>query len=198
MTAQRKQLIHAPRKKLMDGVELVDPSAEAYVTSRIAKLLAQKKGILLDISFGGKPQPRSVTLGLNGDIKHNPLMIPFPLPTASVHTAVITHVLEFLPPQTFFKWFDELWRVVQPMGTVYVSGPYGGDDSLGWLSDPTHRTRIIEQCFAWLDPRTPLYALHPNLGRRTPKPWWPLTLARVPGTEGSISYNCVLQKRVKP
>jgi hypothetical protein len=168
------------------------------VTPRVRKLLTKKKGLLLDISFGGTPQPRSVTLGPNGDIKHHPCSLPFPLPKASVHTAVVTHVLEYLPPEKFFAWWDEMWRVVQPEGLVYVSGPYGGDDSLGWLSDPTHRTRILEQSFAWLDPRTPLYAVHPSVGRKIPKPWWPLQLARVPGTEGTISYNCMLQKRVKP
>lgn len=163
------------------------------VTTR--KLLSSKKGILLDISFGGTPQPRSVTLGPAGDIKHDPRVIPFPLPKECVHTAVIMHVLEYLAPESFFAWFDELWRVVQPLGMVYVSGPYGGDDSHGWLSDPTHRTRVLEQSFAWLDPRTPLYKEHPSIGRPTPKPWWPLTLARVPGTEGTISYNVCLQRR---
>lgn len=160
-----------------------------------AKLISAKKGILLDISFGGTPQARSITLGPKGDIKHDPRKLPFPLPNACVHTAVVTHVLEYLEPEKFFAWFDELWRVVQPKGSVYVSGPYGGDDSLGWLSDPTHKTRVMEQSFAWLDPRTPLYAAHASVGRRTPKPWWPLQLARVPGTEGTISYNCMLQKQ---
>ena len=165
--------------------------------ARVEKLLKKKKGIMLDISFGGKPQPRSVTLGPKGDIKQSPLKIPFNLPKESVHTAVVTHVLEYLEPEKFFTWFDELWRVMQPFGSVYVSGPYGGDDSQGWLSDPTHKTRVLEQSFAWLDPRTPLYTLHESVGRKTPKPWWPLQLARVPGTEGTISYNCMLQKRVK-
>jgi len=168
------------------------------VTPRLKTLLTKKKGILLDISFGGKPQPRSVTLGPKGDLKQDPRTTPFPLPDNSVHTAVVTHVLEFLPPEKFFPWFDELWRVMQPEGGVYVSGPYGGDESFGWLSDPTHKTRVLEQSFTWLDPRTPLYKEHPNVGRRIPKPWWPLTLARVPGTEGTISYNVLLQKRVKP
>ncbi len=153
------------------------------MSPKTRKLLAKKKGVMLDISFGGTPQPRSVTLGPKGDIQHHPCAIPFPLPKECVHTAVVTHVLEYLQPDQFFAWFDELWRVVQPYGTVYVSGPYGGDESFGWLSDPTHRTRVLEQSFAWLDPRTP-------------KPWWPMALARVPGTEGTISYNCVLQRRV--
>ncbi len=167
------------------------------VLAKTRKLLSKKKGVMLDISLGGTPQPRSVTLGPSGNIKHNPCVLPFPLPKDCVHTAVVTHVLEYLPPEKFFVWWDEMWRVVQPFGSVYVSGPYGGDDSIGWLSDPTHKTRVLEQSFAWLDPRTPLYKLHSTVGRKTPRPWWPLQLARVPGTEGTISYNCMLQKRVK-
>lgn len=168
------------------------------VSERIAKKIESKKGILLDISFGGTPQPRSITMGPKGDIKHNPLKLPFPLPSESVHTAVVTHVLEYLEQGQFFSWWDEMWRIMQPLGAVYGSGPYGGDESQGWLSDPTHKTRVLEQSFAWLDPRTPLYGEHPKVGRKIPKPWWPLQLARVPGTEGTISYNCMLQKRVKP
>jgi hypothetical protein len=164
----------------------------------VHKILIRKKGIMLDISFGGKPQPRSVTLGPSGDVKHDPRKTPFPLPKECVHTAVVTHVLEYLEPAQFFGWFDELHRVMQPFGTVYMSGPYGGDESWGWLSDPTHKTRVLEQSFAWLDPRTPLYKEHEKVGRKTPKPWWPLTLARVPGVDGTISYNVMLQKRVIP
>lgn len=160
----------------------------------LAKVIRRKKGILLDISRGGKPQPRSVTMSPGGDLRHNPLIIPFPIPTGCVNTAVVTHVLEFLPPERFFDWWDELWRCMQPSGVCYVSGPYGGDESHGWLSDPTHRTRVLEQTFAWLDPRTPIYAEHKNLGRKFPLPWHPLSLARVPGTYGTISYNCMLQK----
>lgn len=165
--------------------------------TRIEKLITGKKGVLLDISFGGTPQARSLSLSPKGDVRQHPCKIPFPLPDGCVHTAVVTHVLEYLAPEMFFKWFDELWRVVQPLGTVYLSGPYGGDESLGWLSDPTHKTRVVEQSFAWLDPRTPLYALHPDVGRKTPRPWYPMTLARVPGTEGTVSYNCTLQKRTE-
>lgn len=165
------------------------------MTAKTKKLLSRKKGILLDISLGGTPQPRSVTLGPSGDIKHDPRTIPFPLPKECVHTAVVMHTIEYIESHRFFDWFDELWRVLQPNGMVYITGPYGGDESHGWLSDPTHRTRVIEQSFAWLDPRTPLYTEHGAVGRKTPKPWWTMQASRVPGTHGTISYNIVLQRR---
>jgi hypothetical protein len=159
------------------------------------RIVKKKGGILLDISLGGTPQPRSVSLAPQGDLKHDPRTIPWPLADHSVHTAVVTHVLEYLDPSEWFAWWDELHRVMQPLGVVYLSGPYGGDESQGWLSDPQHKTRVIEQSFAWLDPRLPYYKLHADVGRATPKPWHGLTLARVPGANGTISYNVVMQSQ---
>ncbi len=176
--------------------------------AQVRKIVARKKGIVLDVSLGGETQPRSVHLSPKGDIKFDPtwralqphFTQKFPLPSACVHTAVVTHVLEYVAPQLFFAWWDELWRVMQPSGIVYVSGPYGGDESCGWISDPEHRTRVIEQSFMWLDPRTPFYEVHDNLGRKRPRPWHPLALSRVPGAHGTLSYNVTLQKpkAVKP
>jgi hypothetical protein len=161
--------------------------------TKLAKLLHRKTGILLDISFGGTPQPRSVTLGPSGDLRHDPTKLPLPLAPASVHTAVVTHVLEYLDPSDWFHWWDALHVAMRPLGLVFCSGPYGGDQSEGWLSDPTHKTRVVEQSFSWLDPRLPFYALHPDLGRKPPKPWHTLSIARVPGAHGTYSYNCTLQ-----
>jgi hypothetical protein len=166
--------------------------------SAVARLVKQKQGLLLDISLGGIPQARSVSMSPTGDLAHDPRSLPFPLPNRSVNTAVVTHVLEYLHPREIFAWFDELWRVMQPLGLVYMNGPYGGEESHGWLSDPQHQTRIMESTFAWLDPRTPMYTEHVNRGRATPKPWYTLTTARVPGTYGSISYNVVLQAQPEP
>lgn len=163
------------------------------IAPKITKLIDSKKGILLDIALGGEPQERSVTLGPTGDIVHDPRTIPFPLPSNCVNTAVVTHVVEFVPPALIFKWWDELHRIMQPAGIVYISGPYGGDESHGWISDPQHVTRIVEATFLWLDPRGPLYSLHSSLGRPQPLPWHPLATARVPGTQGSVSYNVTLQ-----
>lgn len=156
----------------------------------IARLVKSKAGILLDVSLGGAPQENAVTFA---DLKHDPRKIPWPLPDHSVHTSVVTHVLEYLEPSQFYAWFNELHRVMRPGGVVYLSGPYGGDESAGWLSDPAHKTRVIETSFAWLDPRTPVYELHGTLGRVTPKPFHMVHQARVPGLMGTVSYNITLQ-----
>lgn len=159
----------------------------------LVALIKKKKGLLLDVSLGGTPQPRSVSMSPFGDLKHHPCRLPFPLPNGCVNTAVVTHVLEYLEPDQFFAWWDELHRVMQPHGVCYVNGPYGGDESQGWLSDPLHRTRVVEASFAWLDPRTPLYAENARLGRKLPRPWHPLHVSRVPGTQGSVGYNVMLE-----
>ena len=163
--------------------------------SQVQRLVKRKSGVLLDISFGGEPQPNSLTL--HKDLNHDPLNLPFPLPDKCVHTAVITHVLEYMDPQVWFFWWDELHRVMRDGGIVYASGPYGGDESAGWLSDPTHRTRVVEQSFVWMDPRTPFYEANADVGRPLPKPWFVVADARVPATHGTYSYNVTLQKAKK-
>lgn len=161
---------------------------------RKASVLKAKSGVKLDLSLGGTPEPNSVT---PSEIGMDPLAIPFPLPTGSVHTAVFVHLLEYLDPRIFWDWMDELHRVMRPGGLVFASGPYGGDDSHGWVSDPTHRVRVVEQTFAWLDPRMPFYALHPTLGRKTPLPWHVVQARRAPGTHGTVSYEVVLSAQVR-
>lgn len=163
--------------------------------AQIEKLLASKRGILLDISLGGTPQESSVTMSPNGDLKHDPRILPFPLPDRCVHTVTVTHVLEYLDQAQFFDFWDEVHRILRPKGICYVSGPHGGDEQWGWLSDPMHKTRVIEQTFSWLDPRLPFYATHKDLGRQTPKPWHPIMLTRVPGENGTISYNVMMQSQ---
>lgn len=167
----------------------------AFTPREIARLVERRRGVLLDVSFGGTPQKNAVVLAPRGNIRRDPTRLPLPLPTGCVHTAVVTHVLDFIEPSEFFRWFDELHRTLRVGGFAYFSGPYGGDDSHGWLSEPQHRIRIVEETFAWLDPRTPLYGLHPTVGRRQPRPWRIVSAARVPGAAGTstISYNVQLQ-----
>lgn len=158
--------------------------------TRAERLVKAKTGILLDLSRGGTPQPNAVTCA---ELHIDPAAVTKPLPTGSVHTCIVTHVLEYLDPVKVWAWFDELHRIMRLGGTVYLSGPYGGEESHGWVSDPTHRVRVVEQTFAWLDPRLPFYSEHPNLGRTAPKPWHVLQATRVPGMHGTISYNVVMQ-----
>lgn len=166
--------------------------------ARVKTMLARKRGVLLDISLGGQPQANSLSVRPSGgDVTADPRRLRFTrgMPTGSAHTAVVTHVLEYLDPADWFAWWDELHRVMRPGGVVYLSGPFGGDDSQGWLADPTHRIRVVEETFAWLDPMTPLYGLHKECGRQQPMPWRVLSRARVPVPYYSISYNVTLETR---
>lgn len=158
--------------------------------TRAAAMAKKRAGIVLDISLGGVPQANAVTMR---ELKHDPRKVGFPLPPHSVTTAVIVHVLEYLDPKQWFRWWDALHFIMRPYGVVYASGPYGGDDSQGWLSDPTHRVRVVEQSFSWLDPQLPHFELHPTVGRRFPQPWHTLAIARVPGSHGTVSYNATMQ-----
>lgn len=158
--------------------------------TRAAKVVKRKAGILLDLSLGGTPQPNSVTCA---DLKIDPRKPKFLLPTGSVHTCVATHILEYVAPTDVWHWFDELHRVMRPGGTVYFSGPYGGDESAGWVSDPSHRVRVVEQTFAWLDPRLPFFSQHADMGRAQPKPWHVLQATRAPGTHGTTTYQVVMR-----
>lgn len=171
----------------------------------VTRLLQRKQGILLDISLGGQPQSGSVTMAEVWDaappgrrargrqLVPPALRLPFPLPDACVHTAVVTHVLEYLDPGAFFPWFDELHRVMRPHGLVHMSGPYGGDDSVGWIADPAHRTRIVESTFSWLDESTPIYKDgHASVGRPRPRPWRLAGFTRVPNTPGTYGYNATI------
>jgi hypothetical protein len=158
--------------------------------TRSEKVVKAKTGILLDVSLGGTAQPNSVTFA---DLKASPLKVPWPLKDGECHTAVVTHCLEFVEPTHIFRWFDELHRVMRPGGIVYLSGPYGGELGDGWLSDPSHRTRITERSFIWLDPRGPYWQNHADIGRQHPRPWQVLQATRAPGMNGTQTYNVVMK-----
>ncbi len=163
---------------------------------QVSKLLARKAGITLDISYGNwEKQAHSVRLGPGGDIDRDPRIVPFPLPSGCATECAVTHVLEYLPPEHFFAFFDELHRVMRPNSILYVKGPYGGEDSMGWISDPTHQTRIVEATFSWLDPRTPLHPLQESeRGRKPPMPWFVMGFWREPGTLGTVAYKAMLAR----
>jgi SAM-dependent methyltransferase len=59
------------------------------------------------------------------------------------------------------RFFDEVWRILQPGGQILIAAPYGG--SRGFYQDPTHLAGIVPALFAYLDPLTPdspLYSIY--------------------------------------
>lgn len=154
----------------------------------VATLLKQRRGIVLDVSLRGERQDGAVRLAPPplGDVAHDPLVVPWPLPDQSVLTAVVTHVVEYVAPRDLWAWFGELHRVCRPGAKVYLSGPYGGEEAWGWLADPLHLTRITSAALEHLDPRVPRYQHY------RPAPFHVRTFTRVPGADG-VAYNAILE-----
>lgn len=164
--------------------------SRATVTRRdVQTLLRRKRGIVLDVSRRGPAQDGAVRLAPAplGDVPHDPVVVPWPLPDKSVLTAVVTHVVEYVEPRALWAWFNELHRVCQPGAKVYLSGPYGGEEAWAWLSDPLHLTRITSPALEHLDPRvTARYEIY------QPKPFHIRAFTRVPGPDG-VAYNAILE-----
>jgi hypothetical protein len=62
---------------------------------------------------------------------------------------------------TMFRFFLEIWRILQYDGQILFSLPFGG--SRGFYQDPTHLAGIVPSTFAYLDPMTPnspLYSIY--------------------------------------
>lgn len=151
------------------------------------------RGILLDVSLDGPRQEGCVLLRPDGDLRHDPLVVPWPLEDQVVLTAVVTKVLEYVEPgppanPTWVRWMNELHRVMRPKGKVYLSGVWGGDEGRwAWEADPCHRIRVTSPMLDHLDPRTDRYA------RYRPRPWHVHSVTRVPWHGGVIAYNAILE-----
>src|SRR5512141_1375250 len=109
-------------------------------------IAAGKKGLLLDVGVRFAKDPNWVGIdsrsGPGVDIVHDLEKIPYPLESGSVLTIKAAHVAEHIPPKMFFKWMDELWRLLKVDGQLVLSAPYAG--SLGFYHDPTHVTALTE------------------------------------------------------
>lgn len=156
------------------------------VPRTVASLLRARRGVLLEVALDGERQPQAVRLGPTGDVPHDPFTLPWPLPARCAHTVVVPHVTEFGDPTQWDAWWGEVHRVAQPGAKVYVSGPYGGEESYAWVRNPRHRIRVVEHTFGDLDPR----AEHYVAGRA---PFYLRAFTRVPGPEFTTSYNAILE-----
>jgi predicted O-methyltransferase YrrM len=127
----------------------------------------KKKGILLDLGCRDRKEPNWV--GIDGtkrpgvDVVHDLEKFPYPIQSGSCLTIKAAHVAEHISPRLFFKWMDEMWRMLKVGGQFVLSAPYAG--SLGFWHDPTHVCHLTEVTFQFLDPDFPLYQQY------KPKPW---------------------------
>jgi hypothetical protein len=150
-------------------------------------LIRAKRGILLHVSLNGPGPPEALTLGPQGDLRHDPRQVPWPLPDHCAHTVVVPRVLEYVPKAHWFRVLEELYRVARPGAKVYLSGLYGTE--WGALQDPLHEVPIVEATFLHCDPAQPAWQRHQPKTKLVQ-----LAFTRVPGPEGT-HYNCILEAR---
>jgi predicted O-methyltransferase YrrM len=129
--------------------------------------VSTKKGILLDVGCRDRKERNWVgldgTIGPDVDIVHDLERFPYPIEDGSCITIKAAHVAEHINPRLFFRWMDELWRMLKVDGQLVLSAPYGG--SIGYWHDPTHVCHITEVTFQFLDPDFVLYQQY------RPRPW---------------------------
>lgn len=126
------------------------------------------ENIRLNIGCGESTEPGWVGMDrrkVRGvDIVHDIEDLPWPLPDNCTQMALMSHVMEHLNPAIMIDLFDEIWRVLAPMGQLLVAVPYAG--SFGAYQDPTHtRPGFNQATFEYFDPTKPLYAVY------KPKPY---------------------------
>lgn len=115
----------------------------------------------LDIACGARKEPGWMGLDIdasNGaEIVHDAFDTPWPIKAGSVKEARCQHFVEHIPhylPQFggvdgWFVFWDEVYRIMAPGGTVEVTHPYVRSDRAFW--DPTHVRYIHEATWAYLD-----------------------------------------------
>lgn len=129
--------------------------------------LEQYAKISLDIGCGEDKQRNFVGMDKRGvpgvDIIHDLEEFPYPLDDNSCHSIMASHIVEHIKPWLTIELFDELWRIMQPDGQLFIATPYAG--SLGYWQDPTHCNGFVVATFQYFDPKYPLYKIY------KPKPW---------------------------
>ena len=145
----------------------------------------------LNLGCGNRPNKG----WLNHDkVKHSPhvdvtwdlSLFPWTCPNELVRTSSFKEieardVLEHLPPDAFFKFFDSCWDLLIPQGTISIQVPQYG--SLNAIVDPTHWRGFHLDSFDILDPNC-------RLGRAnhfyTSKKWKMLEKRIVPNSSTNI------------
>lgn len=137
---------------------------------KYAALFARKAGIKLDIGCGERKQKGFVGMDIRKckgvDIVHNASKFPYPIPSNSCHTILMSHLWEHIEPKHRLNLMEELFRIMQPEGQLLISAPYA--TSRGAFQDPTHYGCPNEVTFTYWDPMNPsgLYDLVYK-----PSPW---------------------------
>ena len=134
---------------------------------KYADLFQKRAGIKLDVGCGDAKQKGFVGMDIRKrkgvDIVHDVQKFPWPIPSNSCHTILMSHLWEHIEPKNRMKLMEEVWRVMKPDGQFLLSAPYA--TSRGAFQDPTHYTAPNEATFTYFDPTKPLYNVY------KPSPW---------------------------
>jgi len=138
------------------------------VSKRVQALLKKNsRGIRLDLGCGENKQEGFVGVDkrkLDGvDIVHDLEVFPYPLPNDCCSVILMSHVVEHIKPWLMIDLFNELWRILQEGGQLWLSLPYGF--SMGFMQDPTHCNMCNEATWTYYDPDYFLYSVY------RPLPW---------------------------
>ena len=113
----------------------------------------------LDIACGQNKQAgfKGIDIAGNADIVHDLNEIPWPIKTSSVQEAFCSHYVEHIPHMQpewdrdgWWRFFDELYRVMKNGATVEIIHPYAMSARAFW--DPTHTRYIHEMTWHYLNP----------------------------------------------
>jgi hypothetical protein len=124
--------------------------------STAVKIHAPKK---LDIGCGQNKQTgfKGIDIAGDADIFHDLWETPWPIKTSSVEEAFSSHLVEHIPHwrpgwdrDGWWRFFDELHRVMKKDGVVQIIHPYTMSVRAFW--DPTHTRYIHEMTWYYLDP----------------------------------------------
>lgn len=99
----------------------------------------------VDLSWDLSVFPWYDDKGCSNDVVRTPLVGVFEVVEAR-------DVLEHLPPDKFFPFFDSCWDLLVPNGQLRIQVPQQGSENA--LLDPTHWRGFVLGSFDILDPRT--------------------------------------------
>lgn len=130
------------------------------VKTEPVKLHAPKR---LEVACGQHVEKGWVGIDIAADsaaeIVHDLYQVPWPIKAQSVKEARLSHFAEHIPhnlPQygsrdVWWVFWDEMYRIMAPGGTVDIIHPYSRSDRAFW--DPTHTRYIHEATWLYLDSR---------------------------------------------
>ena len=122
----------------------------------------------LDLGCGSAKQPGFIGMDIRKvkgvDIVHNAEKFPYPLPDNCCFQIVMSHLWEHIKPHLRIDLMNELWRIMEPDGQLFIASPYY--QSQGAFQDPTHYGCPTENTFLYFCPAFEgLYKIY------EPKPW---------------------------